>query len=216
MTDRVSAAAHPQRVLTALMALHRAWPLERRIRKEACEATRETYLAVLLRWVQTGAAPVAHGFDREALEELMALDALSAVDERLTCPPFSAAPTDIRVHFPHETLHALSALDALALPRLVGTAATIEARCAVSGQPLQFVITAEGTPREADLGRVGVVFRKVAERVDRYALHLAPGIRFVQWDQADGLRQTLGLPEGCAVANAFYAFQRALLREGPG
>lgn len=204
------ASADTQRVLAALMGLHRAYPLERRIRQEACDSTRETYLAVLLRWMQTGAAPSADGFDREALDELTALDALFIVDGRIGCPPFSAALTDIEVHFPHETLHALSALDALALPRLVGAPATVETRCAMSGEPIRLTLTAAGGLREADLGAAAVAFQKVADRVTRYTFDLAPGIRFVLPQHGAPLRQTLALAEASAVANAFYAFQRRL------
>lgn len=210
MNAPTQAQADPQRVLAALMGLHRAWPLERRIRQEACDSTRETYLAVLLRWVQAGVAPTADGFDREALEELVALDAIFPIEERLSCPPFSASATDIAIHFPHETVYALSALDALAVPRLVGAPATIETHCVVSNAPLTIRLTQDGALRAGDVNAARVIFRKIADRVDRYALHLAPGMRFVSVEQA--LPQTLSLPEALAVANAFYGFQRALIR----
>lgn len=212
MSATVTAPADPQRVLAALAALHRAWPLERRIREGACETTRETYLAVLMRWLQTGAPPTADGFDREALDELTALDILFPRDGRLACPPFAVGPTDIRVHFPHETVHAFSALDALALPRLLGMAGTIEATCAVTGQTLRFVVTESGSPRAEDLGAARLVLRKLADEVNRYVFDLAPGIRFVKPQAGEALRQTLSLAEAMAVANAFYAFQRAMLR----
>ncbi len=212
MTDKPQANADSQRVLAALMGLHRAYPLERRIRNEACDDTRETYLAVLLRWMQTGAAPSTDGFDREALDELIALDALFVVDGRIGCPPFSAAPTDISVHFPHETLHALSALDALALPRAVNAAGTIETHCAMSGEPISITMTESGELRAEDMEVALVAFQKVADSVNRYTFDLAPGIRFVRPEHAAVLRQTLTLSEAAAVANAFYAFQRKLLR----
>ena len=74
MTDKPKLHPDSQRVLAALTGLHRAFPLERRLQKEACDATRETYLAALLRWVQTGVAPSVDGFDVESLDELTALD----------------------------------------------------------------------------------------------------------------------------------------------
>lgn len=206
-------SADSQRVLAALMGLHRAYPLERRIQKEACDATRETYLAVLARWMQTAAAPTVDGFDREALDELIALDALYVVDDRIGCPPFCPAPTDIQVHFPHETLHALSALDALALPRILQTAATIETRCAMSGETIHIALTERGELLPEALGAAVVGFQKVAEHVNRYAFDLAPGIRFVLLAHSAGLRQTLALGEAAAVANAFYAFQRGLFKD---
>ena len=75
-------------VIQALMGLHRAWPLENRIRREACDATRETYLALLTRWMQTADGPQPVGFDEEALDELAALDAVYLTADRLACPPF--------------------------------------------------------------------------------------------------------------------------------
>lgn len=214
MTNKPQANADSQRVLAALMGLHRAYPLERRINDEACDDTRETYLAVLLRWLQTGAAPVTEGFDREALDELAALDAIFIVDGQIGCPPFNVAQTDIQVHFPHETLHALSALDALALPRLLQAPATIETRCAMSGEPISLTLTQNGELHPEAMETALVAFQKVASQVIRYTFDLAPGIRFVLPQHSDGLRQTLTLGEASAVANAFYSFQRKLIQSG--
>lgn len=211
-TNAPPANADAQRVLAALMGLHRAFPLERRIGKEACDDTRETYLAVLLRWIQTGAPPLTAGFDRESLDELAALDAIFIVNEQIGCPPFNVAKTDIQVHFPHETLHALSALDALAMPRLLDAPATIETRCAMSGEPISLTLTKAGELRAAEMDTALVAFQKVAHQVTRYTFDLAPGIRFVLPQHAGGLGQTLSLSEAAAVANAFYAFQRKLLK----
>jgi hypothetical protein len=212
VTARPETSADSQRILAALMGLHRAYPLERRIKQEACDGTRETYLAILLRWMQTGVAPSTDGFDREALDELAALDAIFIADGQIGCPPFSAVATDIQVHFPHETLHALSALDALALPRILNTAATIEARCAMSGAPVSVTVMESGALRAADLDGAVVAFEKVADNVARYAFDLAPGIRFVLPQYRPALRQTVSLVEASAIANAFYAFPRQLLR----
>jgi hypothetical protein len=213
-THEAQANADSQRVLAALMGLHRAFPVERRITKEACDDTRETYLAILLRWIQTAAAPLTAGFDREALDELAALDAIFIVNEQIGCPPFNVASTDIQVHFPHASLHALSALDALAMPRLLDAPATIETRCAMSGEPISLTLTKAGELRAEEMQSAVVAFQKVANQVARYTFDLAPGIRFVLPQHAAGLRQTLSLSEAAAVANAFYAFQRKLLKEG--
>jgi len=214
MTNKPQANADSQRVLAALMGLHRAYPLERRINDEACDDTRETYLAVLLRWLQTGVAPLTEGFDRAALDELAALDAVFIVGGQIGCPPFNVAQTDIQVHFPHETLHALSALDALALPRLLQAPATIETRCAMSGEPINLTLTKNGELHPEAMETALVAFQKVAGQVVRYTFDLAPGIRFVLPQHSDGLRQTLTLGEASAVANAFYSFQRKLMRGG--
>ncbi len=207
------AAIREDRVVQALMGLHRAWPLENRIRQEACDATRETYLALLTRWRQTSAAPEAVGYDEAALDELAALDAIYLTRDRLACPPFCPAATDITLHFPHETLYAASALDALALPRLLEAPARVETRCPVSNEPLAFTVTRAGSLQEDQLGSAMVALRKISTEVRRYPLDLAPGIRFVHPAAGAAMNQALTLLEGAAVANAFYGFQRRLLDE---
>jgi Alkylmercury lyase len=207
------ASADSRRTLSALIGLHRAFPLESRLKKQACDSSRETYLAVLRRWVQTGVAPLRTGFDQEAIDELIALDALDSFGEQLSCPPFSAAPTGIAVHFPHATVHAASAIDALALPRLVDAGGQVDAHCSASGETLTFTLTAAGSAPKEDMGKAAVAMVKVSATVMRYGVDLAPGIRFVKPEIGAGRPQTLTLAEALAVANAFYAFQRAMLRE---
>ena len=214
MPDKSQIHADAQRILAALIGLQRAYPIERRMLKEACDATRETYLAVLARWVHSGAAPSVDGFDLESLDELSALDALMIVDDHIGCAPFSVATTDIRVHCPHASFYVFSSLDAFALPRLLDTAATIETRCAVSGEPISFSLSEKGEPRLEDNDRIGVAFQKVSNHITRYAPDLAPGIRFVLPQHAKALRQTLTPAESAALAHAFYAFQRKLLKDG--
>ena len=212
MSDKIYVNA--QRILEALLGLQRAYPLERRMQKEACDTTREAYLAVLARWVHSGAAPSVDGFDLESLDELSALDALMIVDDHIGCPPFSVVATDIRVHCPQASFHVFSALDALDVPRLLNAAATIKTRCAVSGEPISFSLSEKGEPRVEDNHRIAVAFQKVSNHIARYALDLAPGIRFVLPQHAKALRQTLTLAESAALAHAFYAFQRKLLKDG--
>ena len=92
MTEKPQTNADTQRIISALVGMQRAYPLERRIRNEACDDMRETYLAVLLRWLQTGTAPSTDGFDRDALDELTALDAIFPRRGRLTRIALAFAP----------------------------------------------------------------------------------------------------------------------------
>ncbi len=206
-------AVDSQKILRALMALHRAWPVENRIRKEACDSTRETYLGVLTRWVQTASAPAPDGFDAEELDELLALDALFLTEDEqaIGAAPFCPVETDIVVRFPHQDLYALSALDALALPRMLNTPGVIETHCPVSGHALSLQLDPQGNPMQGELDKAVVVLSKTSNEIHHYSLDLAPGIRFVHPSAAASFSQCLSLAEGVAVANAFYGFQRKLL-----
>lgn len=208
------AQADLTRILSALKGLHRAFPIEERLKTQACDSTRETYLAVLTRWMQTSAAPAPAGFDAGVLDELLALDALYLTEDEqaIGAAPFCPAPTGITLHFPHENLYALSALDALALPRMLQTAGIIETHCPASGQPISLQIDAQGNPFESDLAKAIVVFRKLSDNPQHYALDVAPGIRFVHPALASQFPQHLTLAEAAAVAHGFYAFQRKLFQ----
>lgn len=202
------------KILAALKGLHRAFPIEQRLKTQACDSSRETYLAVFSRWMQTSSAPAPTGFDAESLEELMALDALYFTEDEqaLGVPPFCPVETDIAVHFPHEKLYAVSAIDALALPRILNSTAIIETFCPVSGQPIQISVDAQGSPFESDLDKAIVAFRKISSEPLHYAADVAPGIRFVHPALSDQFPQHLTLAEAAAVAHGFYAFQRKLLQ----
>lgn len=82
----------------------------------------------------------------------------------------------------------------------------------MSGETISFSLTENGELRLVEMERVVVAFQKVANNIARYALDLAPGIRFVLTQHAQTLRQTLALAETAALAHAFYAFQRKLLK----
>lgn len=207
------AHANLGKILAALKGLHRAFPIEQRLKTQSCDSTRETYLAVLSRWVKTASAPSPAGFDAEALDELLALDALFLTDDEqaIGAAPFCPVATDIAVNFPHETLYALSALDALALPRLLGESAVIETRCPISGKPISLHVDAQGNLLPEEIPKALVAFLKTSEHIQHYSLDLAPGIRFIHPSMNGRFTQTLGLAEAVAVANAFYAFQRRML-----
>ncbi len=207
-----SAQADLPKVLAALKGLHRAFPIEERLKTQACDSTLETYLSILSRWIRTVSAPSPDGFDPEALDELLALDAiyLTEDEQAIGLAPFCPVETDIAVRFPHETVYALSALDALALPRLLATAGVIETRCPVTNEPITLQIDAKGNPLSEDIDKASVVFLKTADQIQRYAMDVAPGIRFLHPSMNGRFSQLLGLAEAAAVAHAFYAFQRKI------
>ena len=213
----LDAQADLTKVLAALKGLHRAFPLEERLKNQACDSTSETYFAALSRWIKTASAPSPAGFDAEALDELLALDAifLTEDEQAIGVAPFCPVATDIAVHFPQETLYALSAIDALALPRLLETAGVIETHCSLTGQPIGIQIDAQGKPLPEDLDKAIVVFRKISDHIQHYSMDVAPGIRFAHPSTSGHLAQSLSLAEAAAVAHAFYAFQRKMLNGIP-
>jgi hypothetical protein len=206
------AQADLTKILAALKGLHRAFPIEQRLKTQACDNTRETYLAVLARWMRTASAPSPAGFDIEALDELLALDAiyLTEDEQAIGAAPFCPVETDIQVNFPHETLYALSALDALALPRMLASAGVIETRCPASGQLITLQIDAQGNPLPEELDKAIVAFLKTSEHVQRYSHDVAVGIRFINPAMRGRFAQSLTLAEAAAVSHAFYAFQRKM------
>ena len=147
------------------------------------------------------------------VDYLLALDALYLTEDEqaIGAAPFCPVETDIKVSFPHETLYALSALDALALPRLLGSAGVIETRCPVSRQPITLQIDAQGNPLPAELDKAMVVFQKISEHVQHYSHDIAGGIRFVHPALRGRFPQSLTLAEAAATVHAFYAFQRRML-----
>lgn len=212
-----SAQADLTKVLAALKGLHRAFPIEERLKTEACESTLVNYLTILTRWIKTAAAPAPDGFDPEALDELMALDAIYLTEDEsaIGLAPFCPVETDIKVSFPHETLFVLSAIDALALPRLLETAGVIETRCPLTGQAISIQIDAQGKPLPEDIDKAQVVFLKSSDQVQHYSLDVAPGIRFIHPSMSGRFVQSLGMAEAAAVAHAFYAFQRKMIGGNP-
>jgi hypothetical protein len=198
------------KIIAALQGLHRAFPIEQRLKNQACDSTRETYQAVLSRWIKTMSAPAPTGFDTEALDELMALDALFTTEDEqaLGAAPFCPVATDIELHFPQQNLYALSALDALALPRLLNSACMIETRCPATNQALSLQMDANGNPMHGSIDQIAVAFIKVSDNPQHYSLDIAPGIRFIHPAVIPSFPQHLSLIEAAAVAHAFYAFQR--------
>jgi hypothetical protein len=85
----------------------------------------------------TGAPP---GRVRAALETLQRAHqlALQPSGEVWMAHPFSATPTRYSVETPDFTCWASCAWDALGVPAVLGTDASIETECAGSGEPLEF------------------------------------------------------------------------------
>jgi hypothetical protein len=121
-------------VLSALQRLRDKFPLQQRI-ESALPETRAAYARVLRHWADHGKAPAfgTNSVPEPLLKELVAMDALVIDEYGIGCYPFSARGTGISVHYSDKTVHAMCAVDALAIPRLTQHASRITARCALCG-----------------------------------------------------------------------------------
>jgi alkylmercury lyase-like protein len=97
------------------------------------------------------------------------------------CYPFSARGTGISVHYSDKTVHAMCAVDALAIPRLTQHASRITARCALCGYPLECAIEANGSLMRGDEEgiRVIVIWRPSARDTSACCDSLCPGVKFL-------------------------------------
>ena len=105
-------------VLSALQRLRDKFPLQQRI-ESALPETRATYARVLRHWADHGKSPAfgTNSVPEPLLKELVAMDALVIDEYGIGCYPFSARGTGISVHYSDKIVHAMCAVDALAIPR---------------------------------------------------------------------------------------------------
>jgi Alkylmercury lyase len=76
------------------------------------------------------------------LQTIHAFALAPASDEILMAHPFSAVPTAYVVRVGGRAFWANCAWDALAIPTMLGSDASVDARCADCGDPLQFTFSA--------------------------------------------------------------------------
>lgn len=202
----------------ALQTLRGEFPLQARI-EDAPPAQREAYARILDRWIREAAPPGTGIAPLAQLEALSAMDAIVNDGQGIGCYPFSARKTGINVHFSGKRVQAMCAIDALAIPRMVGQASRITARCAVCRCRLACAVAASGSIEQEnhnpDAARV--VWGLDAGGGGQACCHsLCVGIRFIcRHCTAPAGALILSLPQASAVGNAFFAFQVRLLAQFP-
>jgi hypothetical protein len=210
-------------VLDGLTRLRAAFPLEERLRT-APSSARDAYARVLTHWLG-GNIPPASLVDAATLETLQQLDAIVPGPEGLGCYPFSARATGINVTLPGGTVHAMCAVDALAVARLAAQSVVIHARCAECKAPLQCRVEEDGSLDHGEADRAHVISKPGSETDFLLGCHDNDGcnrkslsdpgfanLLFICPSCASGpdaVRYTL--PQATAIGNAFFAFQRTLL-----
>lgn len=204
--------------MKGLDLLRHQFPLERRI-EAAAPAARTAYANVLRLWVRESEPPRADVAPKALVEALCALDAVVLDEDRLGCYPFSARARGTHVQLvdgARKTVHAMCALDALAIPRLSRQAARVRAPCASCRADVSVDVEASGSVERSNSSSPGIrmVWQRGARNGQRSCDGLCTGIEFLCRHcapLADAL--SFSLPEAAAMANAFFGFQRRLLED---
>ncbi len=187
--------------------LRREFPLQARI--EAAEiAARAAYRIVLQAWLENGAAPQPHIIPLHCLNQLVELDALAVTESGLGCYPFSAVETGISVEYGSHRVNAMCAIDALAIPFLANTAATIIAACSICDLPVTVHADASGQITRNVPAGVQVAYRKLSQEHVACCNDLCPGIVFVCAECAAAAGESgMSVADAAAVGRQFFGFQ---------
>ena len=210
--DRTPAQA---RVLEGLAHLRAAFPLEQRI-LNAAPAVRAAYAQLLHHWLR-GQTPPSAAIDAELLAELARLDAVVPEVRGLGCYPFSSVDTGIRVTLPGGTVHAMCAIDALAIARLARASIHIESNCVACGSAIACRVEENGGLDHDQVEMARVVWQHAVITHGSCSQGLCRNIRFLcrACPEAE-TGENFTLPQAAAIGNAFFRFQSALLAAHDG
>jgi len=210
--DRTNAR---NQVLDGLARLRAAFPLEQRV-LEAAPAVRAAYAQVLSHWRQA-AAPPDTVIDDVLLAKLIQLDAVVPQEHGLGCYPFSSIDTGIRVTLPAGTVHAMCAIDALAVARLTRMRMRIESTCTTCGAAIACYVEENGGLDHDQADRARVVWQSAAGTASSCSRGLCRQLRFLcPACPAPHASDCFTLPQATAIGNAFFRFQSALLAAHSG
>jgi len=206
---------HTSNVLAALL---REFPLRARLERLDPDV-RRTYGAIVSEWYGTAAPPQPPKFEPSHLAALEQADAVVVVDAGIGCYPFSAAPTGIRVTYLDRSCHAMCAIDALAIPCVIGQSATIDATCNACRRRLTIAVGPRNGSLSIDSNDIAVTHSGVSVMyAPKAAEHgvcnrqLCPLIVFVCDECADpGSADLLSVAAATVVAAQFFSFQRKYL-----
>ncbi len=197
-------------VLEALARLRAAFPLEQRIR-DATPVVRATYAQVLTHWLRA-MPPSTCALNTGALSALVRLDAVVADEYGLGCYPFSTHNTGIRVSLPNGTIHAMCAIDALAIARLARVRTGIDASCASCGATVAIRVEENGGLDHEQAEATRVIWQHAGDAHTSASLGLCRHIRFLcNACPVPEASEHFSLPQAAAIGNAFFGFQTVLL-----
>lgn len=202
-------------VLDALTRLRTLFPLEARL-LAAGAVTRKVYAQVLAHWLKTP-APMASAFDADAIAQLVGLDAVVVEDLGLGCYPFSTNTNRPQVTMDERVVHAMCAIDALAIARLARTRTSIAAECMSCAVPITLEVQENGGLDHDQVELARVVWQQAEMLNNSCSQGLCRNIRFLCPSCPEPMASDcFTLPQAAAIANAFFRFQPPLLAVHPG
>lgn len=202
-------------VLDALARLRALFPVEARI-LAASAATRKVYAQVLAQWLQAP-PPIASAFHAEAITQLLGFDAVVLEDQGLGCYPFSTDTNRPQVTMGNRVVHAMCAIDALAIARLARTRTGIAGQCRSCDAPIALVVEENGGLDHDQVELARVAWQQTQVLSSSCSQGLCRNIRFLcPTCQQPEASEVFSLPQAAAIANAFFRFQLPLLAEPRG
>jgi hypothetical protein len=199
-----------ERAPQALRRLRQEFPLEARVVSLPAHLLR-AYRTILQSWTK-GEPPGIGIEDAALLRALAGLDAILIEDDRISCYPFSARDTGIRIAVGQKSVNAMCAIDALAIPSVMLEIGEIWADCVACRTRLTCVVDSEGRVRSGS-DSMTVAWADRSAGGSCCGTSLCPQIRF----QCSGCSvptrgNLLSIADGAAVGTAFFSFQRQLLQ----
>lgn len=197
-------------VLQAIQKLKEAFPVQQKL-EQADTTLRQTYIEVLSFWIEYGKSPAKEDAPSSLLAALRGFDALVIDEHGISCYPFSTHDTDIQVDYAGISVRATCAIDALAIPRLVGNAARVTARCNGCRCHIACSVEANGSVDGGYSEGLRVVWlSKAAAGVGRHSL--CEEIAFI-CAHCEIPRKAISftVPEAAVIGNSLFSFQKRCL-----
>jgi hypothetical protein len=201
-------------VLLAIQDLKEAFPLQQKL-EQADTSLQQAYAGALTHWIRHGVPPAKEYAPAPLLAALHEIDAIVVDEHGIGCYPFSARHTDIQLNYAGMSVHALSAIDALALPRLVAQEARITSRCFACRCHITCSVEANGSVDGGYSEGLRVVWiSKAATGAGRYCL--CEEIAFI-CAHCEMPREavTFTIPEAAVIGNSLFSFQKRWLAHRP-
>ncbi|APZ42587.1 hypothetical protein BW247_05315 [Acidihalobacter ferrooxydans] len=178
----------------------------------------QDYRRLIEHWCDSASPLATDALSSESLHTLLAIDAVVDQSGQLGCYPFSVLPTGIQVQLGDRSVHAMCAIDALAVSRVSGQASRIVAPCALCETQLALGMHANGSLHEVMMPEAAVLWTDETQGscgTNACCNTLCPSIRFVcrscaEIESKDQEGDIFTVPQAAVIANAFFGFQARL------